>query len=205
MATWSEARRWAEAGTPLRWLGFARSRDAATAAQYLESGRCFWNSGIFVWKAQTIIDALRRHEPRMAGHLDAIARAAGTGQADAVLRAEFEAIVGKSIDYAVMERHEDIVMLEAPFTWDDVGSWQATSRMQGADADGNTLQGRCLPVRTSGSIVRTDDEHLIVTLGVQDLIVVRTPDATLVAHKDDEESIREVVEQLKQRGWSDLL
>ena len=104
-----------------------------------------------------------------------------------------------------MERAQDVVVVEAPFTWDDVGSWQAIARLEGVDEHGNTIRGKHLRVKTSGSIVRASGEHLIVTLGVSDSIVVHTPDATLVANKHDEESIRQVVKLLEERGWQEYL
>ena len=97
------------------------------------------------------------------------------------------------------------VVIEAPFTWDDVGSWQALARNVGADKTGNTAVGKHIGIRTSGSIIRTSDEHLVVTLGMKDAIVVHTDDATLVAAKDQEETIREVVKELEQRGWTEYL
>jgi mannose-1-phosphate guanylyltransferase len=184
---------------------FREKPKADVARQYVESGHFYWNSGIFVWKAATIMAALERFEPEMHARIASIANAVGSADFAATLDREFAAIRGKSIDYAVMERYDKIVVVEAPFEWDDVGSWQSLSRTRGADEDGNTVIGRHLGIRTHGSIVRTDAQHLVVTLGVQDLIVVHTPDATLVANKNDEESIRQVVEMLKQKGWERYL
>ena len=96
-------------------------------------------------------------------------------------------------------------MIEAPFSWDDVGSWQAITRLSGTDDSGNTVSGKHLGIETSGTIVRGDHDHLIVTLGLQDCIVVRTPDATLVADKHHEEAVREVVKMLELRGWDEYL
>ena len=98
-----------------------------------------------------------------------------------------------------------MVVIEAPFEWDDVGSWQAIGRLSAADAPGNTIQGRHLGLDTSGNIVRTTDDHLVVTLGLKDCIVVHTPDATLVANKHDEESIRKLVKLIEERGWQQYL
>lgn len=175
------------------------------AQQYLESGDYYWNAGIFVWKAQTIRDALAKYEPQMQQHLQTIADSLGTDQYHDTLQAEFAAIEGKSIDYAVMEHYEKVVVVEAPFQWDDVGSWQSLARLRGTDADDNTLVGKHLGIRTSGSIVKTSDEHLVVTLGMKDCIVVHTDNATLVANKHDEEAIREVVAQLKKKNWEEYL
>ena len=184
---------------------FREKPNAATAQQYLASGNFYWNSGIFVWNAKTIWDALRQFEPEMVEQLDKIVAAYGSAEFPRVFRERFEKIRGKSIDYAVMERYPNVAVIEVSFDWDDVGSWQSLTRLRGTDQDGNTVIGRHLGVKTHGCIVRTDDQHLVVTLGMDDCIVVHTPDATLVARKQDEESVRKVVEMLKERGWTEFL
>ena len=103
------------------------------AEQYLAAGRFYWNSGIFVWKAQTVLDALDEYEPEMTRHLYKIEAAIGQPNFSEVLDDEFSAIQGKSIDYAVMERYPDVSVMEAPFDWDDVGSWQSLSRLRGTE------------------------------------------------------------------------
>lgn len=186
-------------------LRFREKPQRPQAEEFLAAGTFYWNAGIFVWKASTLLAALQTHEPAMAERLDAIGRAQGTKAYDEVLEREFNAMVGKSVDYAVMEKHPSVSVIEAPFQWDDVGSWQSLPRSLGADPNGNTIVGKHLGIRTAGSIVRTTDDHLVVTLGLQDCIVVHTPNATLVANKHDEEAIREVVKQLQSRGWSEYL
>jgi mannose-1-phosphate guanylyltransferase len=151
------------------------------------------------------LDALRQHAPAIYPHLETIGAAMGKPKYAEVLEREFAAIQGESIDYAVMENASDVLVAEAPFAWDDVGSWQAIARLGKYDQNGNTIQAKHLGVNTTGTIVRGDDDHLIVTLGLKDCIVVRTPDATLVARKDDEESIRQVVKLLEERGWNEYL
>ena len=191
-----------------RTFDVARFREKPNrdmAEKFVAAGNFYWNSGIFVWKARTILDALAKHEPQMAAHLTAIGQAVGRPEFASVLEREFNAIQGKSIDYAVMERHPSVVVIEAPFSWDDVGGWQALGRTLGSDADGNTIVGRHLGIRTSGTIVRTTDDHLVATLGLNDVIVVHTPDATLVASKNDEEAIRDLVKELEKRGWKEYL
>jgi mannose-1-phosphate guanylyltransferase len=184
---------------------FREKPKAEVARGYVESGNFYWNSGIFVWRAATILDALRQHQPEMFAHLQRIAEAVGKPGYQEVLEREFAAIRGVSIDYAVMEHAQDVAVIEAPYRWDDVGSWQALARLHGTDENGNTVIGKHLGVNTSGTIVRSSDDHLIVTLGLNDCIVVHTPDATLVANKHDEESIRQVVKLLQEKGWSEYL
>lgn len=184
---------------------FREKPAAAVAQSYLDAGRYYWNSGIFVWKAQTILAALARWEPRMAAHLHAIAAAFDTDRFDETFAREFAAIAGKSIDYAVMERYQPVVVVEAPFAWDDLGSWRALARLHGRDAEGNTRIGQTAAVRTTNSIIRSSKDHLVAAIGVDQLIIVHTPDATLVARQEDEESVREIVQLLQERGWDQFL
>ena len=171
----------------------------------MAAGTYYWNSGIFLWRASTILDALETNAPQMRAHIAAIADAMETDAFDETLEREFAAIEGVSIDYAVMENYENVVMIEAPFPWDDVGSWQALARLHEADADGNTVVGSHVGIDTRGSIIHSQEGHTIVTIGVEDLIVVQTADATLVAPKRAEERVREVVKRLEEEKRNDLL
>lgn len=184
---------------------FREKPDAATAREYLASGKFFWNSGIFVWRAATIVDQLRAREPEMVAHLEKIVAAWGTPKQADVFAAEFAAIRPISIDYAVMEHARDVAVIAAPFNWDDVGSWLSLPRLRGADGEGNTIIGKHLGIDTRDTIVRTSDDHLVTTLGVHDLLIVHTPDATLVANKHDEEAVRRLTKLLAERGWSEYL
>ncbi|MEX0977711.1 MAG: sugar phosphate nucleotidyltransferase, partial [Pirellulales bacterium] len=184
---------------------FREKPSAEVARKYVAAGTFYWNSGIFVWKAATILRTLEERQPEMVGRLKTIVAAADTTTFDEVFAREFAAIRGISIDYAVMEHATDVAVIEAPFAWDDVGSWQAIARLQGADKEGNTISGRHLGLRTKGTIVRGGSDHLIATLGVSDLIVVHTPDATLVANKHDEEAVRQLVKMIADRGWQQYL
>ncbi len=184
---------------------FKEKPNAATAQDYIDSGEYYWNSGIFVWRAETIVTALRQRQPEMLQHLQSIVAAWDTKERGAVFAREFAAIKPISIDYAVMEHATDVAVIEAPFEWDDLGSWQALTRLLGADERGNTIIGKHLGLDTAGTIVHTDDDHLVVTLGLNDTIVVHTPSATLVANKHDEERIRQIVKELESRGWTEYL
>ncbi len=179
---------------------FREKPDRKTAEEYLAAGSFYWNSGIFMWKASTILSALEKFEPDMSGHIKNIAKGIGTTSFQENFREHFEKIKGKSIDFAVMERYPKIAVIEAPFSWDDVGSWQAIARLIKPDAQGNSFDGPYLPIDSKGMIVRTDVDHLVVTIGMEDTIIVHTPDATLVAPKSEEERVREVVKQLTELG-----
>jgi mannose-1-phosphate guanylyltransferase len=187
---------------------FREKPDAATAKKYLDSGEYYWNSGIFVWRATTILNELRVRQPELVRRLEMIVTHWDSPERDAVFDQEFAGIQGVSIDYAVMDHvvtDSEVAVIEAPFEWDDLGGWQALARLVGADESGNTIIGKHLGLDTTGTIVRTDDEHLVVTLGMNDAIVVHTPHATLVANKHDEEKIRQIVKELESRGWTEYL
>ncbi|MDA8743339.1 mannose-1-phosphate guanylyltransferase [Rubripirellula amarantea] len=184
---------------------FREKPDATTAQEYLDRGTFYWNSGIFLWRASTITDALKKNVPEMSDHLSKIADAMGSTDFDSVLQKEFSAIKGTSIDYAVMESYDNVVVIEAPFPWDDVGSWQALSRLQDPDENNNTVVGQHIGIDTKGSIIVGQPDHVIVTIDVDDLIVVQTKDATLVAPKAAEERVREAVKALEERGMTDKL
>ncbi len=189
-------------GAPtFRVRSFREKPTADVARHYVASGAYYWNSGIFVWRAQTILDAIRELEPDMFQHIAEIGAAIGTPRFAETFSREFAAIRGKSIDYAVMEHYDDVVVIEAPFNWDDLGSWRALARLHGTDAEGNTRVGRSLVVRTKDSIIRSTDDHLVATIGVDNLIIVHTPDATLVVNQNDEEAVREIVKLIEEHGW----
>ena len=184
---------------------FREKPDRATAEEYVAAGTYYWNSGIFLWRAATILDALESNVPKMHSHLAKIAEAMGSDSFETTLEKEFTAIEGTSIDYAVMENYPNVVTIEAPFPWVDVGSWQALSRLHQADNQGNTVVGSHLGIDTRGTIIHAQPGHTIVTIDIDDLIVVQTADATLVAPKHAEERVREVVKELEARNLIDLL
>ncbi|MCA9057726.1 MAG: mannose-1-phosphate guanylyltransferase [Planctomycetaceae bacterium] len=173
------------------------------AEEYLRAGSFYWNCGIFCWKASTIVAQLRQHAPELHARLMSIAEGLNSGTD--VLAAEFPQMPSISIDYAVLEKASQVVVIEAPFTWDDVGSWLAVPRLAGMDEHGNTVDGLHIGSDTCGCIIRTTDRHLVATLGVQDLIIVHTDDATLIAHRNDSEQIREILSQLETRQLTDWM
>jgi len=188
-----------------RVAGFREKPPAAVAREYLAAGSYLWNAGIFVWKAETILAALASRQPDMLARLRTIAAAWDTAARDEVFAREFAAIRGISVDYAILEDAGDVAVIEAPFRWDDLGGWSAVARQRGGDPQGNTVVGRHLGLDTRGTIVHAGDDHLVVTLGVENMLVVHTPDATLVADRAHEEGVKKVVAELEARGWTEYL
>jgi mannose-1-phosphate guanylyltransferase len=197
----------AAGSTVHRVVRFHEKPTRPVAEQYLAAGRFAWNSGIFVWKAQTILDALARHRPELHGRLMRIAAAADGSRFQEVLEGEFAAMEKISIDYAVMEHAEEAVVIQAPFQWDDVGGWLAVERYRPHDESGNVPDAsRCIAINSTGTLIRSrDPNHVVVIAGVKDMVVVVTPDATLVADKHDEKSIAAITEELRKRGWTEYL
>jgi mannose-1-phosphate guanylyltransferase len=202
-------KKWKELTTAFHVVRFHEKPPLEKAAEFLKSGNFGWNAGIFVWKAKTILELLNRFEPEIGRQLNLIAEAVGTNEEQAVTDMCFPQMKKISIDFAVMERAETIIMLEAAFSWDDVGTWCSLDRLYNnrRDADGNLAVGaKFLAVDSSGCIVRGNDpNHLFALLGMKDVIVVQTEDATLIVRKDREESVRDVIEELKKRNWNEYL
>jgi mannose-1-phosphate guanylyltransferase len=181
------------------------------AERYLAAGDYFWNSGIFVWKAATILAALEETQPALAASVRRIAAARATGEREAVLRREYEGIAKLSIDYAVMEHArtlravKHILVVEAPYRWDDVGSWLALERMHPQDAHGNTVLANHCGLKTDNCVVAGEPGHLIATIGVDNLLIIQDGNVTLVADRRDEAKVKDMVELLKARGLEKYL
>jgi mannose-1-phosphate guanylyltransferase len=187
------------AGTPgCRVKSFREKPNHDTATAYIHDGHYLWNCGIFVWKARTILERLKEFEPELLAGLERIVNGPPDGY-DQRLSAEFPKLKSISIDYAVLERAQNVCVLEAPFQWDDVGSWEALSRLEGTDGDGNTVVGPHCGLGTRGCIVHSPEGHLIATVDVEDLLIVHTPEATLVTRRGDEQALRRIIEELKAR------
>ena len=189
----------------LKVKSFREKPHIDLAEQYLVSGKHFWNSGIFVWRAATILAQLRANQPKLTAAIERIADAWPTPRRDEVLAKEYASLDKISIDYAVMEKAPEVLMVQAPFVWDDVGSWLALERRNAQDAHDNTVLANHLGIDTRHCIVAAEEGKLIATLGVSDLIIIQDGDAILVAHRDQEGNIKKIVEELKKRGQEKYL
>jgi mannose-1-phosphate guanylyltransferase len=183
-----------------RVQAFREKPTIERAAQYLDSGEYYWNAGIFVWKASTILEALSEHRPRLHAAVERIAAAWPTPRREEALRCEYEALDKISIDYAVMEKAREVLVVHASFRWDDVGSWLAVERMNPQDADGNTILASHAAIETKSCVIVGDPQRLVTTIGVKDLIIIQDGDATLIANRHDEGAVKQLVDELKKRG-----
>jgi mannose-1-phosphate guanylyltransferase len=176
---------------------FKEKPDEETAKGYLASGEYFWNAGIFVWKVRAILAELERQRPKLLALAQRIAAAWATPRQDEVFRHEYESAEKVSIDFAVMEHAREVLMIRAPFGWDDVGSWLALERHHPQDKAGNTVHAVHVGMDTNGCVVVSEPGRVVATIGVNDLIIIQDGDATLIAHRDREADVKKIVEQLK--------
>jgi mannose-1-phosphate guanylyltransferase len=184
---------------------FREKPDRATAEQFLAAGRFAWNSGIFLWRARAILDALATFKPGIAARLGRIAAALGTPEQAKVIAREFPEMERVPIDKAVMEKAENVRVLEVVYDWSDVGDWRALTGLIPPDGQGNSTRGPVHTVDTANSIVISDDGGLIATLGVDELVIVQSAGATLVARKDQLDKLKALVEGLDRAGFGSLL
>jgi len=175
---------------------FVEKPDLETAKMYVENGLYLWNSGMFVWKVSSILDKMERLMPETYQALVTIKQAFGTAQEESVLRDEFMKMRSMSVDYGILEHADDIYTVPGSFGWDDVGSWLAMERINPTNEFGNVMQGNLITVDTKNCILQ-GGEKLIATVGVQNLIVVDTPDAILICQKENAEDIKRVLENLR--------
>jgi len=182
---------------------FKEKPTAARAAAFIATGNYFWNAGTFVWRASTLLEAFRRHLP---AHHEVLQRIdARLAKGEEPRPEDYEAFENVPIDTGVMEKANNVEVIPADFEWDDVGSWLAVDRLNDADADGNVVRGLHVGIDTRNCIVFGRDEHVVATLGVEDLIVVHTPDATLICPKSRAEEVRQIVKRLQEGGLERFL
>jgi mannose-1-phosphate guanylyltransferase len=183
-----------------RVRAFKEKPPADEAERYVASGQYYWNSGIFVWRAAAILAELGRQQPRLCAAVERTAAAWGTPPQDEVLRTEYEGLTRLSIDFAVMEHAREVLVVRATYRWDDVGSWLALERMHPQDADGNTVLATHAGIRTKNCLVVGEPGEVVATVGVENLLIVRDGDATLVANRADEGAVKQLVDLLKSKG-----
>lgn len=182
---------------------FAEKPPAETAERYVASGQYDWNSGIFVWKPRTILAELHARKPAIHELVIRIAEAWDSPNFERVFRTHYPTAEKISIDFAVMQdaaREGKVLVLTAPFTWDDVGSWLALERRNPQDADHNTILANHCGLQTQRCVIVGDPDRLIATYGVSDLLIIQDGNAVLVAARQYEDKVKEIVEKLKSTG-----
>ncbi len=182
---------------------FKEKPDAAQAKAFLESGNYFWNSGMFLWKAKTFAHKLKEFAPEWHVYWEKILQALQVKD-EAEIAAIFETIPSTSIDYALMEKAQGVLMCEGNFGWSDVGAWSSLFDFWPQDPEGNALRTESLPLDSQNCLVYSRDK-LTVLIGVKDLIVVDTPDALLICRKDQDQKVKDIVGRLKKDNKDEYL
>ncbi len=175
---------------------FVEKPSLEVAKEYLEAEEYLWNSGMFVWKVSTILSNIQTFMPETFEGLKKIQTAIDSDEQTSVLEKVFPEFESVSIDYGIMEKAKNIYILPGAFGWDDVGSWLAVGRIKKSNENGNVVAGNIITVNSRNNIIQ-GGEKLIATVGVEDLIIIDTEDATLICDKGSAPDIKKVLENLK--------
>ncbi len=178
---------------------FVEKPDLPTAERYVASGDFWWNSGMFIWSVDAVTKAFASHRPELAQFIHRLAPTVGTDAFQGALSEGFEPLEKISIDYALMEKAENIVMAIGAFPWDDVGSWPAVADYLPNDQHQNAAVGE-VEFLDAGSNIVVSESRLTAMIGVDDLVVVHTETATLICHRDRAEDVKAMVGRLRGQG-----
>ncbi|PCH78968.1 MAG: hypothetical protein COB96_04795 [Planctomycetota bacterium] len=188
---------------------FTEKPDAETAQRFVDEGIYFWNSGIFAWRADTILSAIAGLMPKLAAGLSQIRAAMVKGDSAATVAEVYPQLESIPIDVGVMEKSNEVLVIEAPFTWRDIGSWGALYDYLEKDENGNAVVfpagGQLVCEDAANILAYSNDEQTIAVLGLDNVVVVRTKDALLVASRDRAEDVKLLVDRLRRDGREDLL
>lgn len=193
--------------TAFRVLRFTEKPDADSARDFVDSGEFFWNGGIFVWRAKTILAEIGRLLPELHDELQAVAGAWDSPVRGETLARAWARVPRTTVDYGVMEKANRVAVLPVDIGWDDAGDWATLAALMDADEAGNVVHGpgRHILVDTAGSYVYASSGRLVAAVGLDDLVIVDTPDALLVCSRDQAQEVRDVVDYLKANGLEEYL
>lgn len=181
-----------------RVAAFAEKPDAERAQRYIESGRYYWNAGMFVWRADRIMQELARHRPAVASAIELIDAACGTPHEQAVLTSVWPQIENVAIDVAVLEQTDSAAVISADLGWSDVGDWASLAESLPHDDDGNAVVGRYVGVETYNSLIYGNG-RVVATIGVEDLLIIDTHDVLLICQKDRAQDVKAMVARVREQ------
>ena len=185
-------------------IKFVEKPELTKALEYLNSGRYVWNAGIFVARVDTLVKGFKNHEPTTYKTLWEKVPAFGEVGHDSRLREEYPQLPKVSIDYAIMEKADDVTCLPARFDWNDLGSWSALEKLWGKDKNGNSASRRYYSIDSTGNIIASGGRE-IALIGVEDLVVVERDDVVLVCAKERSQEVKKIIEILEKENRDDLL
>lgn len=184
---------------------FVEKPNQEKADEYFKSGRFLWNSGIFIWSIKTILSLFKQHLPDTYEKLMRISDAIGTPAENETVMREYEAMECISVDYGIMEKLTDVLVIPGSFGWKDIGSWATVYDIASKDINGNAVEGQHISVDTERCLVLGTAGKIVATIGIQDMIIVDTPDALLVCSADRSQDVKKIVEKLKDSDLKDYL
>ena len=187
-----------------RSLGFVEKPDLERAKKYLESGEYVWNSGMFIWKVSTVLQEFKEHAPDIYQLLEQIGEKIGTAEESKAIEEMYPLIRSVSVDYAIMEKAQNILVVPGEFGWSDVGSWDMLSALHESDEHGNIIVGEHFGLDTTNTVIYSKDKP-IATIGLDNLVIVETPDVLLVCAKDRAQDVKKIVEILRKKEKEELL
>lgn len=180
---------------------FVEKPNLETAKTYLASGDYLWNAGIFVWSVPSIEKALSLYCPHLSQELFLLETQLHSDQPlSSCLEATYPKLPKISIDYALLEKAQNIVTIPSSFDWDDVGEWPAIARHNNADNNNNVISGDSIVYDSKNNIIVNEQGHLTALVGIDNLIVVQTKDATLICHKDKSQNIKQLLQQIRENA-----
>lgn len=175
---------------------FREKPNERTAREYIDSGNFFWNSGMFVFKASVMLDALQRFLPKHSEGLEKIRKA---GFDRKTMEKEFEKLEKTSIDYGVMEKAQNASVVKADFAWDDVGSWNALERIAASDSEKNSVMGKFFGLDSRNNVVFSDS-GIVAGIGLENMVIAKFGEAVMVCKKNDVEKIKELVKKMQENS-----
>lgn len=178
---------------------FVEKPNLATAKSYLQDGHYVWNSGMFIWRVETILAEMHAHLPELARKLDAIANVMGTYQERLILDEIWPTLTAISIDYGILEKSKNIAVIPVDFGWNDVGNWQQYGSLFPADEHGVSAFGNSTNLESHNIFVYNNTSRQVYTIGLQDMIVVEMDDKTVICHKDAVQQVKELAERLQKK------
>lgn len=183
-----------------RVVQFREKPDLKTARQFIYSGNFLWNSGMFVWKASTVIEQFNRHLPEIHEQIKELEPAVGTDRQDEAVASFYQNCPSISIDYGIMEKAETVFVVPGEFGWNDVGSWRAVYDLREKNEEGNVIQSDQAIIESSeNNLIHSESDKVIALVGVENLAIVETDDAILVCNMDKSQGVKQIVESLKEK------
>lgn len=194
-----------ELGTAYRAARFVEKPDLTRATEYIATGRYLWNASMFIWKVSTVLAEIERLQPELHAGILEIAAAWGTSQQERVTAEVWATLPESTIDQGIMERTPRVAVVPAEMGWSDVGDWHGLANLLSSDHTGNTVRGDLVQLDSANCAVWSETDRLIAVVGLNEIVVVDTPDAVLVAHRSRAQDVRKIVDRLRQLKREELI